>query len=56
MHAPFVFSSMQPYLPFAIAVLFYLAFVWGCALTPLSGGACHTSAAVDAFPSPSTLG
>jgi hypothetical protein len=30
-HAPFVFSSIQPYLPAAIAVLFYLEFSWGCA-------------------------
>jgi hypothetical protein len=27
-HAPFVFSSIQPYLLIAIAVLFYLEFTW----------------------------
>jgi hypothetical protein len=29
MHAPFVFSSIQPYLSIAFAVLFYLQFAWG---------------------------
>jgi hypothetical protein len=38
MHAPFVFSSIQPYPPVAISVLFYLEF--------LSGGVCHTLAAL----------
>jgi hypothetical protein len=50
MLAPFVFSSIQPYLPVAIAVLFYLEFVWGCAPPPFSGGACHTLAAVGCLP------
>jgi hypothetical protein len=36
-HAPFVFSSIQPYPHVAIAVLFYLEFTWGGALPPLSG-------------------
>jgi hypothetical protein len=42
MHAPFVFSSIQPYLPVAIAVLFYLEFAWGGAPPLVSCGACHT--------------
>jgi hypothetical protein len=33
MHTPFVFSSIQPYPPVALAVFFYLEFAWGCALT-----------------------
>jgi hypothetical protein len=50
MHAPFVFSSIQAYLPVAIAVHFYLEFEWGSALPPLSGGACHTLAASRCLP------
>jgi hypothetical protein len=50
MLAPFVFSSIQPYLPVAIAVLFYLAFTWGGALLPLSCGAFHTIATVTRVP------
>jgi hypothetical protein len=46
MHAPFVFSSVQPYLLVAIAALFYLAFTWQGAPPPLSCGARHTLAAV----------
>jgi hypothetical protein len=46
MNVPFVFSSVYPYLPVAIAVLFYLEFVWGDAPPPLSGGVCHPLAAV----------
>jgi hypothetical protein len=46
MHAPFVFSSIQPYSPVAIAVLFYLESEWGGAPPLLSSGACHTLAAV----------
>jgi hypothetical protein len=30
MLSPFIFCSIQPYPPVAIAVLFYLEFVWGC--------------------------
>jgi hypothetical protein len=37
MLAPFVFSSIQPYTPVAIAVPFYLQFAWGSAPPPLSG-------------------
>jgi hypothetical protein len=55
MYAPFVFSSIQPYPPVAIAVFFYFQFAWGIAPPPLSGGMCHTSAVIGAFPSPSTL-
>jgi hypothetical protein len=47
---PLVFSSIQPYPPVAIAVLFYLEFMWGCASSPLSGGACHTLATVGHLP------
>jgi hypothetical protein len=50
MHAPFVFSSIQPHLPVAIAVLFYLEFTWGSALPPVSGGACQTLATVGCLP------
>jgi hypothetical protein len=51
MHAPFVFSSIQPYPPVAIAVFFYyLEFVWGGAPPPLSGGACHMLATVARLP------
>jgi hypothetical protein len=32
------------------AVLFYLEFMWGCASSPLSGGACHTLATVGHLP------
>jgi hypothetical protein len=46
MHAPFVCSSIQPYSPVAIEVLFYLVFIWGGASPPLCGGACHTLGAV----------
>jgi hypothetical protein len=46
MHAPFVCSSIQPYSPVAIEVLFYLVFMWGGASPPLCGGACHTLGAV----------
>jgi hypothetical protein len=42
MHAPFVFSSIQPYLPVAIAVLFYSEFAWGRGPPPLSSGTYHT--------------
>jgi hypothetical protein len=42
MLAPFIFSSIQPYPPVAIAVLFCLEFTWSCAPPPLSSGACHT--------------
>jgi hypothetical protein len=36
MHAPFVFSSIQPYLPVAIAVFFFnLELAWGYAPPPL---------------------
>jgi hypothetical protein len=48
--APFVFSSIQPYLPVAIAVLLYLEFVWRSSPPPLSCGVCHTLAAVGRFP------
>jgi hypothetical protein len=46
MFAPFVFSCIHPYLPVAVAVLFYSEFMWGCAPSPLSSGSCHTLAAV----------
>jgi hypothetical protein len=46
MHAPFVFSSIQPYPSVAIAVFFYLEFAWEGAPPLLSGGACHILAAV----------
>jgi hypothetical protein len=49
-HPPFVFSSVQPYLPVAIAVLFYLEFMWGGSPPPLSGGAYHTLATVGSLP------
>jgi hypothetical protein len=48
-HAPFVFSSIQSYPPFAIAVFFYLEFTWGGAPPPLSSGACHTLATVGSL-------
>jgi hypothetical protein len=41
---------MQPYLPIAIAVFFYLEFVWGGAPPSLSSGACHTLATVTSLP------
>jgi hypothetical protein len=50
MHAPFIFFSIQAYLLVAIAVIFYLEFAWGCAPPPLSGGTCHTLAAVGSLP------
>jgi hypothetical protein len=52
-HAPFLFSSIQPYLPVAIAVFFYyyyLEFGWGGAPPPLSGGMCYTLATVTRPP------
>jgi hypothetical protein len=49
MHAPFVFSSIQPYPPVAITVLFYLELAWGEAPPQLSGGVCHTLVAVGHF-------
>jgi hypothetical protein len=51
MHASFVFSSIQPYMPVAIAVFFYyLEFAWGGGPSPLSK---HTggSGATPAFSS-----
>jgi hypothetical protein len=45
-HDPFVFSSIQPYSPVAIAVLFYFQFGSGGAPPPFSGGVCHTLATV----------
>jgi hypothetical protein len=50
-HAPFVFSSVQPDLPFAVAVFFffYLDFMWGCAPHPVSSGACLTLATVGSL-------
>jgi hypothetical protein len=48
-HTPFVFSSIHPYQPFAIAVLF-LELAWGGAPPPLSGVACHTLVAFGSFP------
>jgi hypothetical protein len=56
MHAPFVFSSVQPYPPVAIAVLFQLEFSYGCPPPPLSGGACPTLAAVGRLPLPKHTG
>jgi hypothetical protein len=57
MHAPFVFSSIQPYLPFAIAVFFFLFRVcMGLCLSPTLHGVCHTLALLQAFPSSSTVG
>jgi hypothetical protein len=51
MHESFVFSSIQPYWPVAIAVFFYYwEFAWGSAPPPLSSGACHTLAAVGRLP------
>jgi hypothetical protein len=51
MHAPFVFSSIQPYPSVAIIVLFfYLEFMWGGAPPPLSVGMCHTLVAVGCLP------
>jgi hypothetical protein len=50
MNAPFVFSSIQPYLPVAIAVFFYLEFMWGGALPPHSSRACHTLASIGSLP------
>jgi hypothetical protein len=46
MHAPFVFSSRQPYQPVAIVVLSYLEFTWVGAPLLLSHVVCHTLAAV----------
>jgi hypothetical protein len=48
-HAPFVFSSIHSYQPVAIAVFFYLQFMWRGALLPLSGGVCLTSASVTSL-------
>jgi hypothetical protein len=42
-HAPFVSSSIQPYPPVAIAVLFYLEFAWGGGLPPLQWSLPHDS-------------
>jgi hypothetical protein len=47
--APFLFSSVWPYQPVAIAVLVYLLFAWGSAPPPLSGGACLTSVSVGSL-------
>jgi hypothetical protein len=49
MHALFVFSSIQPYLPAAIAVFFYLEGTWGCAPPLLSIGACYTLATIGSL-------
>jgi hypothetical protein len=49
MLAPFVFSSIQPYPPVAIAVLFYLKFVWGSAPPPLSGAQGTTPSLLVSF-------
>jgi hypothetical protein len=49
-HVPFVFSSIQPYPPVAIAVFFNLKFVWGGAPPPLSSGVCHTLAPDGCLP------
>jgi hypothetical protein len=43
MYAPFVFSSIQSYPPFAIPVLFYLEFMWGGAPPPLWWSVPHFS-------------
>jgi hypothetical protein len=51
MHAPFVFSSIQPYTPGAIAVFFYyLEFAWGGSPPPLSGVTFHMTATVTSLP------
>jgi hypothetical protein len=50
MPAPFLFSSVWPYQPAAIAVLVYLQFTWGSASPPLSGGACLMSVTVASLP------
>jgi hypothetical protein len=47
MHASSVFSSVQPYLPVAIAVF---EFTWGGSPPQLSSGACHILAAVTSLP------
>jgi hypothetical protein len=49
-HAPFIFSSIQPYPPVAIAVFLNLEFTWGGAPPSLSHGACHTLTAVTSLP------
>jgi hypothetical protein len=46
MSAPFLFSSVGPYQPVAIADLVYLQFMWGSAPPPLSSRACLTSVTV----------
>jgi hypothetical protein len=48
--APFLFSSVWPYQPVAIAVLVYLQFTWGSAPPPLSGRVCLMSVTVGSFP------
>jgi hypothetical protein len=58
-HVPFVFSSIQPYPPFAIAVLFLnLQFVWGVTLphSPVELSIDCRLPLLQVFPSPSTLG
>jgi hypothetical protein len=54
-HAPFVFSSIQPYPPVAIAVFFYLQFSWRSAPLP-SCGAFSRHPLLQAFPAPRLLG
>jgi hypothetical protein len=50
MHAPFVFSSIQPYPPVVMLSFFNLGFTRGVAPPLLSSGACHTLAAIGILP------
>jgi hypothetical protein len=56
MPAPFLYSSVWPYQPVAIALLVYIQLTWGSAPPSLSRIVCLTSVAVGAFPSLSMLG
>jgi hypothetical protein len=59
MLVPFVFSSIQPYPSFAIALFlffFNLQFTWGVSLLPPPVELSTQQPLLQAFPSPSTLG
>jgi hypothetical protein len=58
MHVPFVLSSIQPYLPFAIAVFFFFncSSCWEVPLAPSPMELSSRQPQLQAFPSPRLLG
>jgi hypothetical protein len=56
MHAPFVFSSIEPYSPVAIAVFFLFRVHVVMCLSPTLQWTCHTLSAIGSLPLSSPTG